>query len=310
MKLFDAVKLAVKDFSEDECMISGAAMAYYTVFALPPLLALLFFAAEAAGVSDRRISQFVQEQLGLPKIQQSGSLGDVAGREASSSTSGSMGIISKVVGVALLIFSATGLFAQLQYALNKAWEVEPDPERGGLKNFITKRLLSAGMIVVIGFLLLVSLVLTTVVDEIMTAIQGSAPGPAVTAIGIAINALVTLVIATLLFAAMFKTLPDVKMQWRDLWVGSAITAILFVLGKTLLGVYLHNSQMGSSWGGAAASLITMLVWVYYTSLIVLFGAELTQAWAKLFGSGIEPAEGAVRKVEEKRYERGTARSRR
>jgi membrane protein len=210
------------------------------------------------------------------------------------------------MGVALLIFSATGLFAQLQFALNRAWEVEPDPQQGGALRFLLKRVFSLGMIVVIAFLLLVSLVLTTLIDEITAYLQGSSPGGVALVLGIVLNNLAVLALATLLFAAMYKILPDAKMAWKDTWIGAGLTAVLFVIGKSLIGWYLQSSDVGGSWGSAAASLVGILIWVYYTSLIVLFGAELAQVWASEYGSGIEPAKGAVRKVEEKRHVREPA----
>lgn len=308
-KLIGAITKAGKDFSDDDCMSSGAALAYYTIFSLPPLLVLVFFIAGMAGVSQDTINRLVSDQIGVPmpaEGEEGAGLQSVAGREQERSAEGAvsgLGPVSKVIGVLILIFSATGVFAQLQFALNRAWEVEPDPAQGGVMKFITKRLLSVGMIVVIGFLLLISLVLTTMVDEIVAMTQGQAPGAVATGIGIALNMVATFAIATLLFAAIFKILPDANMRWKDVWVGAAITALLFVVGKTLLGWYLQNSNIGSSWGSAAATMIGMLVWVYYSSLILLFGAEMTQVWANQYGSGIEPAKGAVRKVEEKHYVR-------
>lgn len=330
MKFFRAVKTAGKDFFDDECMVSGASLAYYTIFSLPPLLVIVFEIAGWFGVSHSQIDGMVKKQLGIPvteisqqqtpeqksgigstqqsgeTAQESGTSGDKSdsnkqGGKSEVSQLAGMGIVSRIIGIAILVFSATGLFAQLQHALNRAWEVEPDPEQGGVVRFVVKRLLSLGMVIVIAFLLLVSLVLTTLVDEIVGKVLGSTPGGVETAAGIVLNAFVTLLLATILFAAMFKILPDAKTSWRDLVVGAAITSLLFVIGKTGIAWYLQNSQVGSGWGSAAASMVLVLVWVYYSSLIVLFGAELTQVWAREFGSGIEPVPGAVRMVEEKRH---------
>lgn len=338
-KVFGMLKSGAKDFVDDECMVSGAALAYYTIFSLPPLLVLVFFIAGLFGVSDAKINKVVSRQIGMPipgqsqsadSQQQSGGSDQGSGEsssgegasesEESSDGSGgfgtmaerrsgnaspiqSLGPVSKAIGILLLVFSATGVFAQLQSSLNRAWEVEPDPEQGGWKNFVFKRLLSLGMIVVIAFLLLVSLVLTTLVDELVAMVVGSDPGAVGTTIGILLNNLVALVLATLLFAAMYKILPDAHMRWKDMWIGAFITALLFVLGKEAIGWYLQNSAMGDAWGSAAASMIGLLVWVYYSSLIVLFGAELTQAWASRFGAGIVPDKGAVRVVQKKEHVR-------
>lgn len=323
-KVYSWLKQAVVEFTEDDCMSSGAALAYYTIFSLPPLLAMIFFIAGALGASQEQIQQVVNKQLGIPmaeqqgageggagaqgagegQAEQPGSLGALAGREEGQTDFASgLGPLSKVIGVLILLFSATGVFAQLQYALNRAWEVEPDPEQGGVMSFFGKRLLSLGMIVVIIFLLLVSLVLTTVLEQ-LTQLAIGQPDESGKTIGFIVNNLVALVVAIILFAAMFRILPDAHMRWRDTWVGATMTAILFIVGKSLIGWYLQNSKIGSSWGTAAASLIAMLVWVYYSSLIVLFGAELTQVWARHFGTGIVPEKGAVRKKEVKQHVRG------
>lgn len=310
-QFFGMLKTGTKDFFDDECMVSGAALAYYTVFALPPLLVLVFFLAGQFGVSEDRISELVSRQIGMPTPEQSaeaggpGGLASIADRSNSETTSvQALGPASKVAGILLLVFSATGVFAQLQRALNRAWEVEPDPESGGWLGYLTKRVLSLGMIVAIVFLLLVSLVLTTLIDEAVRVVVGYAASGMATAVGVAIDNLVTLGAATLLFAAMFKVLPDADIRWKDMWVGAFITALLFVVGKNAIGYYLQNSDIGSAWGSAAASMIALLVWVYYTSLIVLYGAELTQAWASRYGAGIVPAKNAVRVVEERRRIRG------
>jgi membrane protein len=277
-------------------------------------LVLVFFVAHAAGVSQEQIERVVSDQIGIPmsaesaeggqEEQQGATLSSVAGDASKKSEVSALGPFSRIAGVVLLIFSATGVFGQLQFALNRAWEVEPDPEAGGVIKFVLKRLLSLGMIVVIAFLLLVSMVLTTLIDEISVWVFGEEPGTVGMVFGHILNHTVTLLVATLLFAALFKLLPDAKMRWKDMWVGAFITALLFVVGKALIAIYLQNADIGASWGSAAASMIGVLVWVYYTSLIVLFGAELTQAWIQLHGSGIEPANGAVRIVEEKRHVRG------
>jgi membrane protein len=178
--------------------------------------------------------------------------------------------------------------------LNRAWEVKPDPDQGGVWSFITKRVLSFGMVIVVAFLLLVSFVLTTIIDELTGLLQGSAPSGAMIALGIVLNNAAAFLVAMLLFASMFKVLPDADMAWRDVWVGAASTAVLFVVGKALIGWYVQHSDLASGWGSAAASMIGVLVWVYYSCLILLFGAELTQVWASKYGQGIEPSPGAVR----------------
>jgi membrane protein len=317
---FGTVKSSVKEFLEDECMVSGAALAYYTIFALPPLLVLVFFIASLFGVSHATMSQVVAKQVGMPvQVQQqaglsagstpaeSGSqthdagLGAVVERQSSEADPvKALGPLSKVIGIGILIFSATGVLAQLQRALNRVWEVEPDPNTGGWKNFIVKRSLSLAIIIVVAFLLLVSLVLTTAMEEIVGLVLGDPAGTVGQVVGLAINTALSLAVTTVLFAAVYQILPDAEIRWRDTWVGAFCTAVLFVVGKELIGWYLRNANIGSAWGSAAGSMLALLAWVYYTSLIVLFGAELTQSWARQHGSGIVPAEGAVRVVEQTR----------
>lgn len=164
-KAFQTLKAAARDFLDDECMVSGAALAYYTIFSLPPLLVIVFYTAGLLGVSDQKISEVVGNQLGMPSsgLQTSAqpanqlAAGSDQASESTSMAKLQLGPLSKIVGVGLLMFSATGVFVQLQRSLNRAWEVEPDPEAGGVKNFLAKRGLSLGMIIVIAFLLLVSL---------------------------------------------------------------------------------------------------------------------------------------------------------
>ncbi len=289
-RFFRVLKKAASDFSEDDCMSTGAAIAYYAIFSLPPLLVLIVAIAGYFGIKPDKMQKMVQDQWGV----NSSSDGAGAANESKSEEpkGRDFGLVSRIVGGAILLFSATGLFSQLQYALNRAWEVKPDPKQGGIWAFITKRVLSFGMVLVVAFLLLVSFVLTTVIDELIAWLHG-APDESALAIGYILNNLAAFVVATLLFAAMFKVLPDVKMAWKDVFVGAAFTGLLFVIGKTLIGLYLQHSDLGSGWGDAAASMIGILVWMYYSCLILLFGAELTQVWASEYGRGIQPAPGAV-----------------
>lgn len=328
-KLFSATKQAVKEFSEDDCMISGAALAFYAIFSLPPLFVLLIQVAGWFGISQQDVQQVVQKQVGMPVGQQAMSTAESGGQgglnaepgtaeqpagEASSESaagqgsavSAALGPAFKIVGILILIFSATGLFAQLQYALNRSWNVGPDPEAGGIVQFAIKRALSLGLIVVAAALLFVSLLLTMFMNQILEAIQGGAPQTIAQVIGYLLDHLVVLILATLLFAAMYKILPDAKIQWKDVWTGAFMTAVLFVIGKALIGWYLQSSQVGADWGNAAASMVALLVWIYYSSLVVLFGAELTQVWINRFGHGMEPVKGAVRVVTEKHHVRQAA----
>lgn len=290
-----AIRKSLTNFLEDDCLTNGAAMAYYTIFSLPPLLIIVLMIAGSLGFSKQEVDRIIHEELGFPAT-------ETVTKPTVSTTSdrlkmGDLGTVSRIVGIGILVFSATGIFGQLQYSLNRIWEVEPDPRRGGLLRFLLKRLFSCGMVIVIGVVLLVSLILTTMVDQVLVLINGKTPDIVEQTVGLVLNEAAALAIATLLFGSMFRILPDAKLHWRDVWLGAAATALLFVIGKAVIGWYLRTSEVGSSWGAAASS-VAALVWVYYSSLIVLFGAELTQVWATRNGKTYEPARGAVRAIKE------------
>ncbi|HYD55006.1 MAG TPA: YihY/virulence factor BrkB family protein [Gemmatimonadaceae bacterium] len=288
--VFSVLKQAFKDFGEDECSVRAAALAYFTIFALPPLLVLLI---TIAGVvwDPADVQKAIEGQF-------AGMLGGQAGQQVHEMVSNADrpdkgGALSTILSVAGLLFGATGAFMQLQGALNRAWEVKPDPEAGGIKTFITKRLLSLGMILAIGFLVAVSLALTAAVSAFSGTLGGSIPGPLLYVLDLALAFAVLL----LLFGLIFKILPDATIEWRDAWVGAAVTAALFVVGKFAIGFYLGRGDKGDAYG-AAGSLAVMLLWIYYAGMILLFGAEFTQAWASAHGRAPQPEEGAVKVVED------------
>lgn len=270
--MLSVFKSAIKDFLDDECPVRAAALAYYTVFALPPLLILLTLLAGVVWDPAE-----VERALGAQ-------FATLVGRDASDTITamirradrpGSGGMLATVLGVGGLLFGATGAFLQLQGALNRAWEVEPDKSKAGLEGFLLKRLLSLGMILGVAFLLVVSLVVTAAISAVGARFTGVSESVLQVA-----NAVVSLVVLATLFAAIFKYLPDRHdVPWRDVWVGGAATSLLFVVGKLLIGLYLGRSEPGSAYG-AASALAVILVWIYYAGMIVLFGAELTQAWSR------------------------------
>jgi membrane protein len=286
-RMFAVLKQAFKDFNDDECPVRAAALAYYTIFALPPLLILLIFVAGALWDP-----QDVQAALEGQFATLVGSDGARAVREMlqSADRPGSRGVLAATLGIAALLFGATGAMLQLQSALNRAWEVRPDPKQGGWKRFLAKRILSLAMIIGVAFLLVVSLAVTAVI---------SAAGTALTFIPESllqsVNFVLSFAVLTLLFATIFKILPDAVIQWRDVWVGAVTTSLLFVVGKFVIGLYLGRSSPGDAYG-AASALAVILVWIYYAGMIVLFGAEFTQAWAKHRGAEIAPEPGAKRLI--------------
>jgi membrane protein len=274
----------------------AAALSYYTVFSLPPLLVLLFLLLGAV-LDPQDIRGTVEGQI-------RGLMGPESGEQirtiiANADRPGSGNVPATVLGIVALLLGATGVFGQLQAALNRAWEVAPDPEQGGLKSFLIKRVFSLGMVLALAFVLLVSLVLSAVLSAFGDSLGRFLPDGLSEPLLHAINFAFSFAVITLLFAAIFKILPDATIAWRDVWVGGAVTALLFTVGKFLLGLYLGRSNPGEAFG-AAGALALMLVWIYYTSMIVFFGAEFTQTWAERRGRGIEPEKGAVRVVRETR----------
>lgn len=282
--MWSFLRRILRDFSEDECSVRAAALAYYTVFALPPLLILL---TKVVGL----VWDPAEVQHSL-ETQFSTLVGDEGGRAiremlTSAEQQGTAGIVSAVLGIFALLFGAIGAFMQLQGALNRAWEVKPDPKQGGLKRFIAKRVLSAGMILAVAFLLMVSLAVSALLSALGTKLA-FLPEPTLHVMDV----LLSLAVITIMFAAIFRFLPDAEIAWRDVWVGSLFTAMLFVIGKVAIGLYLGRSAPGDAFG-AAGALAVILVWIYYAGMIVLLGAEFTQAWAERRGARIRPERGAV-----------------
>jgi membrane protein len=280
-KLF---KDTLAGWREDGVSQHAAALAYYTVFSLAPLLVIavavagLVFGAEAAQ------GQIVGTLSGLVGTEAASAIQDMiaAARKPSS------GIIATVIGIGALAFGATGVFAQLQESLDAIWEVKPKPNRG-FKGVIKSRFLSFTMVLGVGFLLLVSLAVTAALSALGDWVGASLPIPE--AVLQILNFALALLVTTALFAAIYKVLPDVTIAWRDVWVGAVATAVLFSLGRLAIGLYLGKSGVASSYG-AAGSLAVILLWVYYSAQVLFFGAEFTRVWAETYGSHIVPTEDA------------------
>jgi len=292
--MWQVLKTSVQEFMDDDCTTMAAALSYYTVFSLPPLLVLILLLVGA--VMD---PQDVQGSL-------EGNLQSLMGPKAGQTVRtilehaqlpGHGGLIATVIGIGALILGAAGVFGQLQAALNRAWGVKPDPRQGGIKNFLVKRLFTFGMILALAFLLLVSLVLSAALAAFGGALGRWLPAGFSATLLQVINFAISFGVIALLFGAMFRVLPDAKIRWHDVWIGATVTAFLFVVGKTAIGIYLGHSNPGQAFG-AAGSLALLLVWIYYSSMILLFGAEFTQVWADQRGSGVVPERGAVRAARE------------
>lgn len=275
------LRTTLREALDDDVFSLSAAIAYYTIFSLPALLVLLVGLAGAVFGADS-----VQEAL----LGQAEGLVGRQGREAVRAmiaNAGDLrsGVGGKMIGVAVLLLGAAGAFGQLQKALNRAWEVE-DVD-GSLLAFVMKRFLSFGMILTIAFLLLVSLALSAGLALIGDFALGTVPDGVASGIVRIVNSLVSLGIIAALFAVMFKVLPDAEVRWRSVWVGGLVTAVLFTVGKEAISVYIGLADPGSAFG-AAGSLALILLWIYYSALIILIGAEFTQVWATREGAGIHP----------------------
>jgi membrane protein len=293
--LIGLIKMTVRDFLEDDCVDSAAALSYYTIFSLPAILVLILLLVSAVMDPNDVRGGFESQMQSLLGPSAGGQVRTIL-QEAEQRPS--TGMLPTILGIAGLLFGATGAFGQLQKALNRAWNVEPDPHQGGIKNFLTKRLFSFGMILAVAFLLLVSLVISAALSGLGDRLQPFLPSGLSEPVLQALNLVVSFGVIVGLFAALFKVLPDAKIAWRSVWVGAAVTAALFVLGKFLIGFYLGRSNPGQAYG-AAGSLAVLLLWVYYSSIILLFGAEFTETWAEQRGEGIRPEAGAVRVRQEK-----------
>ena len=277
MKYFEVFKRTFQEFGEIKAMRLAAALAYYTIFSLAPLLliaiaiASIFFGrAEAQAVVTSQLQKFTGT-TGASAIQQMLAHQSVHGSSPR----------ALIIGFVTLFFGAAGVFIQLKDALNTVWSVPESRISSGITGFIKTRILAFGMVLGIGFLLLVSLVVDSIISSIGKYAVGALPGGA--GIWEAIELIASAVVVAFLFACMFRFLPDRRIEWRDVAFGAGFTAILFVAGKFLLALYLGRSSIGSGFG-AAGSLIVLLVWTYWSSAIFLLGAEFTHVFARTHGS--------------------------
>lgn len=283
------LKRTISEFLKDGCTRIAAALAYYTTFSLAPLLVLVI-----------AICGFIwdpSDVTGLLEAEIRGVVGADGAAQVktmlSSTTTDNGGMLASVLSGAMLLIGATGLVGQLQVALNETWEVKPDPEQGGIWIFFTKRLLSLGMIFGIAFLLVVSLALSSVLSAAGNRIADMLSADASATLLQVCNVVLSLIVTSSVFAGIFKFLPDANVAWSDVIVGAILTGVLFAAGKFGIGAYLGSRNMDSVYG-AAGSLALILIWTYYSAIILLFGAEFTQVWAKVKGSGLVPTEGAIR----------------
>jgi membrane protein len=284
-QLWKLLKDTFGAWSHDKVPRHGAALAYYTVLSLVPLLVVII--AMIGLIFGRDAAQgYILDQMGsLVGPQSAEGIKEMIQRASQPST----GVVATLIATVTLLAGASGVFAQLQDSLNSVWGVAPKEGRG-IWGVIRDRFISVGALLGTGFLLLVSLVLTAAVSAVGTWFGGWLPAPEF--VLQILELLLSLAVITGLFALMFKVLPDAHVAWTDVWVGAFLTALLFTVGKFAIGLYLGKSDVGSAYG-AAGSLVILLVWVYYSAQILLFGAEFTQVYANKLGSRIVPSDNAV-----------------
>lgn len=294
-KIINLLKETFTEWSEDNASRLAASLSYYAIFSLAPLLiiaiAIAGFFLGRANVRQEILLQ-VQSLVGEGGSKFVQSLIENASRPGASTW-------ATVIGVATLLLGASGVYGQLQNALNTIWEVEPEPGRGILHTLVN-RFLSFTMVLGTGFLLLISMFASTALTIISSFFRNLLPGTEI--LWQIINGVASFAIITLLFAIMFKVLPDVRIEWGDVWIGGAVTALLFTIGKFVIGLYLGNRSVSSTYG-AAGSLVAILLWIYYSAQILFFGAEFTQVYARRYGSRIRPGKGAVSVYEERRVQK-------
>lgn len=286
LEFWQLLKVTVTEFLADKGIQLSAALSYYTIFSIPPLLIIII-----------RVASIV---WGREAIEGSiyGQMRGLVGKEAALQVQETIQNTvvddnswwATTIGVIALLIGATGVFSEIQDSINAIWSVKAKPKRGWVK-LLLNRLLSFSMIITIGFLLTVSLLLNAMLDLFNLYLQRIFPDIAFYAF-YALNLVLLLGIITFLFATIFKILPDAKITWKTVIFGALFTSVLFMIGKVLISLYLGNTNIGSTYG-AAGSVIIILVWVYYSSMILFFGAEFTQVYAEKFGAGIQPNDYAV-----------------
>ncbi|AOM79459.1 YihY/virulence factor BrkB family protein [Pedobacter steynii] len=283
---WNVVKATFTGFDDHKVTKLSGSLAYYTVFSMAPLLVVvislcgIFLGQEAAqGKIYDQLAGFMGKEtaLQLQEIVSKAAIGD-------------KGVVAFVIGIVTLLIGATTVFADIQDSINTIWGLKPKPKRGWLK-FLQNRFISFSVIISLGFILLVSLAITALLDGLSNRLQARFSEVSVVIFYI-LNQLLTLLVISLIFAVIFKVLPDAIIKWRDVLLGAVVTALLFMLGKFGISIYIGESDVGSTYG-AAGSLVILLLWTYYSSIILYLGAEFTKAYAIAYGSEIRPSTYAV-----------------
>lgn len=280
------LKEAFRRFNEDKVPRLAAALSYTTIFAIAPIfIVLIAIAGAALGLANGGHGHHIVEDDLIGAVQRS------AGKEAAdtvrmmvtASFKSGQPLLAAIIGWVTLILAAIGLFAALQDALNTVWHVEP-PKRG-IWLAVRERIASFGVLIAIGFLLVVTTAINTAIAFVSTHLVAVLPFPGAELLFTVVNWILSIAVITVLFALMYKVLPDTEVAWSDVWPGAMVTAVLFVIGQSLIALYLGRAGVGSAYG-AAGSLLVLLVWIYYSSMTLLFGAEFTRVYAERHGSRI------------------------
>lgn len=285
-KFFHIIKGTGSAFAEDNCVKLAASLSYYTIFAIGPLFVIIISLSAIFYGRDAVQGKLYGEIRGLVGSDAALQVQEIIKK----SQYGNKGFVGTIIGTVVLFIGATGIFTEVQDSINFIWSLRAKPKRGIIK-YLINRLLSFSLIVSLGFLLLVSLVISALMDLLSDRLTLYFPDTTVY-IFYVLNLIVIFIIISVLFAIIFKVLPDGKIKWKDALIGAGFTAVLFLIGKAGIGYYLGRSSLGATYG-AAASVIIILAWVYYTSIILYFGAEFTKVYALEYGGGIVPNETAV-----------------
>lgn len=284
-QIVSPLKDTIVKWLDDRAMSLAASLAFYTVLSLAPLLVVAVSLAGLVFGEAAARGEIVQQLRGMLGPEGGAAVESILAHSKEPGTN----VLSAVIGIVVLLFGASGVFGELQDSLNAIWGVKSKPGQG-VMGIVKARFFSFAMVLGVAFLLLVSLLLSAALHALGVFLGNGLPGGV--ALWVGINFVVSFGVVTLLFALIFKVVPDVRIRWRDVWPGAAFTALLFTIGKSLIGLYLGRASVGSPYG-AAGSLVVLVVWLYYSAQILFLGAEFTQVYAGRFGSRIEPSERAV-----------------
>ena len=282
MKLVGLLKETLKEWRADNASRLGAALAFYSLFSIAPLLIIIISLAGLVFGRDAAQGRVVEEIQGLVGLEAARSIETIIGESRAPAPS----IFTAIAGIVTVLLGASGVFGELQEAMNVIWNVPPKPSRT-IPEMIKDRFLSFTMVLGTGFLLLVSLVISAALSAMNESLARlTAVSPAVLQL---VHLITSFAVTTVMFAMIYKVLPDLRIAWTDVWLGAAATSLLFTIGKFLIGLYLGKSTVASTYG-AAGSIVILLLWVYYSAQILFFGAEFTQVYANRYGSRLSLAE--------------------